>query len=227
MTVVWPLLALVAAYFLGSIPTGFILIRATRRRDLTKWHSGRTGGTNVARVGGFWSGLFTATGDALKAAGAVWLARWLTGGMVWIEVLAGVIAVFGHNNSVFLYQRNGNGWRLGGGAGGASSVGAAFALHYAVGLLSVPIGVILLFVVGYASVATMSIGPSVALMFAIRAWLGDGPWEYIGYGLLVELVVLWALRPNIQRLLRGEERIVGLRARRSRNGKNSTESEEA
>jgi glycerol-3-phosphate acyltransferase PlsY len=64
-------------------------------------------------------------------------------------------------------------------------------------------------------------------MFAIRAWLGDGPWEYIGYGVLVELVVLWALRPNIQRLLRGEERIVGLRARRSRNGKNSTETEEA
>lgn len=221
MTVVRPVLALVAAYLLGSIPTGFLIIRATRRRDLTKWHSGRTGGTNVARVGGFWLGFFTAFGDALKAASAVWLARWLTDGQLWIEVLAGVIAVFGHNNSIFLYQRNGNGWKLGGGAGGASSVGAAVGLHAAIGFLSIPIGVLLLFVVGYASIATMSIGLSVAIMFAIRAWMGDGPWEYVAYGLLVELVVLWALRPNIRRLIRGEERIVGLRARRGKDKKDS------
>jgi glycerol-3-phosphate acyltransferase PlsY len=216
MTTVRILLALVAAYVLGSIPTGFLIIRGTRRRDLTKWHSGRTGGTNAARVGGFWVGLFTAIGDGLKAAAAVWLARWLTDGMVWIEVLAGAIAVFGHNNSIFLYERKGEGWRLGGGAGGASSVGAAFALHYVVGFLAIPIGVILLFVVGYASIATMSIGVSVAIIFAIRAAMGLGPWEYVAYGILVELMVLWALRPNIKRLLNGEERVVGLRALRTK-----------
>ena len=217
------LLALVAAYLLGSIPTGFVIIRGTRRRDLTKWHSGRTGGTNAARVGGFWVGMLTAFGDGLKAAVAVWLASWLTDGMVWIEIFAGVLAVFGHNNSIFLYERKGDGWRLGGGAGGASSVGAAFALHYAVGLLAIPIGVLLLFVVGYASIATMSIGVSVAAMFAIRAAMGLGPWEYIAYGILVEVLVIWALRPNIRRLLQGEERIVGLRAMRSRNNNQSTE----
>jgi glycerol-3-phosphate acyltransferase PlsY len=216
MSFVRPSLALVASYLLGSIPTGFLIIRLARRRDLTKWHSGRTGGTNVARVGGFWLGLLTAFGDGLKAAGAVWLARWITGGQVWIEVLAGVLAVFGHNNSIFLYERKGEGWRLGGGAGGASSVGAAFALHYVVGLLAIPIGVIMLFVVGYASVATMSIGVSVATLFAIRAAMGLGPWEYTAYGILVEVLVLWALRPNIRRLLNGEERVVGLRALRKK-----------
>lgn len=224
MNVVLPILALIAAYLLGSIPTGFLIIRATRRRDLTKWHSGRTGGTNAARVGGFWIGLLTAFGDGLKAAAAVWLARWITAGQVWVEVLAGFIAVFGHNNSIFLYERKGEGWRLGGGAGGASSVGAAFALHYAVGLLAVPIGVILLFVVGYASVATMSIGISVAVMFAIRAAMGSGPWEYVAYGILVELLVLWALRPNIKRLVSGEERVVGLRAMRARKSNSQGES---
>jgi glycerol-3-phosphate acyltransferase PlsY len=216
MTVVRISLALIAAYLLGSIPTGFLIIRGTRRRDLTKWHSGRTGGTNAARVGGLWVGVFTAIGDGLKAAAAVWLARWLTDGMVWIEVFAGVLAVFGHNNSIFLYQRKGDGWRLGGGAGGASSVGAAFALHFTVGLLAIPIGVLLLFVVGYASIATMSIGVSAAIIFAIRAAMGSGPWEYVAYGILVELLVLWALRPNIKRLLKGEERIVGLRALRNK-----------
>lgn len=224
MSIVRILLALVAAYLLGSIPTGFLIIRGTRRRDLTKWHSGRTGGTNAARVGGFWVGLLTAIGDGLKAAGAVWLARWLSGGMVWIEILAGVLAVFGHNNSIFLYERKGDGWRLGGGAGGASSVGAAVALQYTVGLLAIPIGVLLLFVVGYASIATMSIGISVAIMFAIRAAMGLGPWEYTAYGLLVEVLVLWALRPNIKRLLKGEERVVGLRALRDKTDDQTDES---
>jgi glycerol-3-phosphate acyltransferase PlsY len=223
MTFVRILLSLIAAYVLGSIPTGFLIIRGTRRRDLTKWHSGRTGGTNAARVGGFWVGLLTAIGDGLKAAAAVWLARWLTDGMVWIEVFAGVLAVFGHNNSIFLYERKGDGWRLGGGAGGASSVGAAVALHYAVGLLAIPIGLIFLFVVGYASVATMSIGVSVAALFAIRAAMGLGPWEYTAYGILVEVLVLWALRPNIKRLLRGEERVVGLRAMREKREAQSDE----
>lgn len=224
MTVVRVLLALIAAYLLGSIPTGFLIIRGTRRRDLTKWHSGRTGGTNAARVGGFWVGILTAIGDGVKAAGAVWLARWLSGGMVWVEVFAGVLAVFGHNNSIFLYERKGDGWRLGGGAGGASSVGAAFALHPIVGLLAIPIGVLLLFVLGYASIATMSIGISVAIMFAIRAALGSGPWEYIVYGLLVEILVIWALRPNIKRLLQGEERVVGLRAMRARRNEKKDDS---
>ena len=49
--------ALIAAYLLGSIPVGLLMVRLVRRRDITKWYSGRTGGTNVMRVAGVWAGI--------------------------------------------------------------------------------------------------------------------------------------------------------------------------
>jgi glycerol-3-phosphate acyltransferase PlsY len=67
--------------------------------------------------------------------------------------------------------------------------------------------------IGYASVTTMSVSFLAGIIFAIRAALGLGPWAYVGYAILAELIVIWALRPNIKRLLKGDERLVGWRAR--------------
>ena len=72
-------IALIAGYLLGSIPVGLLMVRLVRRRDVTKWYSGRTGGTNVMRVAGVWAGAGTAIADVLKAATAVWVAGALTG----------------------------------------------------------------------------------------------------------------------------------------------------
>ncbi len=44
----------------------------------------------------------------------------------------------------------------------------------------------------------------------MRAALGLGPWVYVLYGFLVELLMLWALRPNLKRLKEGTERRHGL-----------------
>jgi len=40
------------------------------------------------------------------------------------------------------------------------------------------------------------------------------PWQYIFFGLLAEIFIVWALRPNIKRLLNGTERLVGIRAKK-------------
>ena len=50
------------------------------------------------------------------------------------------------------------------------------------------------------------------LIFGVRAALGLGPWEYIIYGFVAETLLLWTLRPNIQRLMEGTERRHGLPA---------------
>jgi glycerol-3-phosphate acyltransferase PlsY len=63
-------------------------------------------------------------------------------------------------------------------------------------------------------VTTMSVGLMSFIVFAIRAALGLSPWEYALYGLLAEVLLVWALRPNIKRLLNGTERLHGWRARR-------------
>jgi glycerol-3-phosphate acyltransferase PlsY len=209
------ILILIGSYLVGAIPFGLIYVRLKTGQDVRKVESGRTGGTNVMRAAGFWAGFATAISDLLKATCAAWVARWLLPEMPWIHVLAPIAAVIGHNYSIFLAERDEKGrLRLRGGAGGASAGGGAFGLWAPSMLFILPIGLFLLFVVGYASLATMSVGLVSILVFAYRAWIGASPWEYVMYGVLVEALLIWALRPNIKRLISGTERRVGIFAKK-------------
>ncbi|MBN2554421.1 MAG: glycerol-3-phosphate acyltransferase [Anaerolineales bacterium] len=220
-------LAVVLGYVLGSVPFGLWIVKKIRGRDIRHWYSGRTGGTNVGRVAGFGAGFGTAALDLLKAMGAVWLARYLTGGMIGFEVAAGLAAILGHNYSIFMMQREDGRLRLRGGAGGAASLGAASGLWPPALLIILPLIGIIYFGIGYASVTTMSIAFIAAVIFLIRALLGVGPWAYFVYGVLAECIVVWALRPNIQRLLKGEERLVGWRAKKKLKRSSGGRAEEA
>ena len=73
-----------------------------------------------------------------------------------------------------------------------------------------PVGLLVWYLTGYASITTLSVGVMTIIIFGVRAWLGQGPWEYMLYGLLAELLMLWALRPNLKRLKEGTERRHGL-----------------
>lgn len=212
---------LAAGYFLGAIPFGLIVVRLRTGQDVRQIESGRTGGTNVMRATGFWFGFLTALLDVAKAAAAVWLAKLVHAGMgtpasigVWTEVFAPLTAILGHNYSIFLAHRDENGrLKLGGGAGGAPSVGGAFGLWPWTFVFIFPIGLLIFFGVGYASVTTMSAALIAMLIFGVGAWLGYFPWQYVLYGLLAEALLVWALRPNIKRLLEGKERLHGWRAK--------------
>ena len=202
---------LLAAYLLGAFPTGLVIVRASTGQDIRRVHSGRTGGTNAARAAGVWAGLATAIADGLKAAAAVWLARSLSGGRPWVEAAAGLLAVLGHNYSVFLAERVDGRLRLRGGAGGAPTMGVAIALWPTSALVILPVALVLLLIVGYASLATLSVGVSSAVAFTWRAAAGFGPWAYAAYGACVMLALLIALRPNLQRLFQGQERRLRLK----------------
>ena len=207
---------LLLSYIIGSIPFGLVIVRFSTGKDIRRVESGRTGGTNAMRAAGFWAGLGTAILDLLKGAAMVWLARFVAPNNVWAEVLAPVAAVLGHNYSIFLTERNEKGQlRLRGGAGGATTVGGAMGLWAPSILIILPLGALILFGVGYASVATMSVAFSAFVIFAYRAWIGASPWQFAIYGLITEVILMIALRPNIRRLFKGTERLVGWRARRS------------
>jgi glycerol-3-phosphate acyltransferase PlsY len=214
--VVMSLISLVAGYLLGSLPIGPFLVRVSTGKDLRREHSGRTGGTNAARVAGTWAGAATMFGDGLKAAGAVWLARALTGGQPWVEVAAGIAAVLGHDYSLFLIERREGKLHLRGGAGGAPTIGAAIGLWAPSALVTIPTGVGVLLLLGYASVATISGAVAATVVFLVRALLGVGPWPHVAFGPVAVIVLLWALRPNLVRLRQGTERLVGLRAWRKK-----------
>ncbi len=212
-----PILVLIIAYIVGSIPFGLIIVRMKTGRDIRSIESGRTGGTNAMRAAGFWAGIFTALCDILKSFGCVYLARAMVPGNHWVEVLAPALAVVGHNYSIFLTERTESGSiRLRGGAGGAPTVGGALGLWFPMVLFIAPIGIGILYFIGYASLATLSVPIIATLVFAYRAYIGISPWEYVAYGIITAIILAWALRPNFRRLIAGNERLVGFRARRKK-----------
>ena len=207
---------LLGCYALGSVPFGLLLVRVVTGQDIRSVQSGRTGGTNAMRAAGFWVGLSTALLDFFKAAATVWIVRAL-GGSQLLEALAPLAAILGHNASVFLMRRDARGrLRLSGGAGGAAALGGSIALWPGSILIILPVAIILYYFVGYASLATLSVAMMAVLIFTFRTVTASGPWEHILYGVGTLVLLGWALRPNIKRLLDGTERIHGYRARKSK-----------
>lgn len=210
MQILFGMIVIALAYLLGSIPFGLLIVKFKTGQDIRSIESGRTGGTNAMRAAGFDAGLLTAILDILKGAASVWIAYLLVPEMRLFQVLAPIAAIIGHNYSIFLPERDESGRlrRLRGGAGGAPSVGGAFGLWATSILLIVPLGALIFFTVGIASVTTMSVAFLAMVIFGIRAWLGLTPWVDVLYGVLAEILLIWALRPNLQRLFAGQERIV-------------------
>jgi acyl phosphate:glycerol-3-phosphate acyltransferase len=208
---------LAIGYLIGSIPFGWIIVKISTGRDIRGIESGRTGGTNVWRAAGIFAGFMTAVMDILKGAAAVWIARWLLPVdfplREWLVVAAPLCAILGHNYSIYLLERRTHDGRivLRGGAGGATCFGGAIGLWAPAGLYILPLALFVYLFIGYASLTTMSIAFFATIIFAIQAAQGLLPWEYVAYGVLSEVFLVWALRPNIQRLREGNERLHGFR----------------
>jgi glycerol-3-phosphate acyltransferase PlsY len=113
------LLAGLWGYLLGAVPTGVMVSKAMRGVDVRQQGSGHTGGLNVSRVAGFWGGALTAVVDTLLGAAAVAGAT-LAAENPWAATAAGVMAVVGHDWSVFI--------RFGGGIGLSKLTGALLCL---------------------------------------------------------------------------------------------------
>lgn len=204
------IIVIALAYVIGSIPFGLLVVKIKTGQDIRSIESGRTGGTNAMRAAGFWAGILTAILDILKGAASVWLSQVIAPNMDFLHVLAPIAAILGHNYSIFLPERDESGRfkRLRGGAGGAPSVGGAFGLWTPSILIIFPLGALVFFTLGIASITTMSAALFAIIVFAVRAWMGLSPWVDVLYGVLAEILLIWALRPNIQKLISGNERIV-------------------
>lgn len=207
------LLAIGAGYLMGAIPFGFLFVKLTKGVDLRDVGSGRTGATNSMRAAGFGMFLLTFAMDVIKGVAAVWLARWIAGGQVpaawlpWAEALAGAASVIGHNWSIFL--------KFGGGAGTGPNVGWATAVWWPMLFITFLFGAPTLYFVGMASIASLAVAAVIPIAFAIRYFAGyDSSPAYFAGGLITAAIVTFALRPNIRRVLAGEERVVGPAAKR-------------
>lgn len=196
-------------YVLGSIPFGLLIVKLKTGKDIRTIESGRTGGTNAVRAAGFGAGLLTAALDVLKGAASAWIAQAVVPGNYLFHVLAPLAAIVGHNYSLFLISRDEDGrLRFHGGAGGAPALGGAMGLWLPIFPIVLVAGALTWFTLGIASVTTMAIGLVVTIAFAVYAGLGFLEPVHILYGVIAELLLIWALRPNIKKLVAGKERVV-------------------
>jgi acyl phosphate:glycerol-3-phosphate acyltransferase len=204
MTIELAAIAAAVAYLLGSIPSGVIAVRLIKGIDIRHVGSGRTGATNAYRAAGRSGLALTLAGDLLKGMAAVWVARVLMafsanpGWTHWIEALAGVAAIAGHNWSIWLGFR--------GGAGTATTFGVVVAmnLYLAIGLAALTIGIIVL--ARMASVGSIAAAIVMGVALSIAAAIHLTPWAYVSFGVIGGLLTLWALKPNILRILSQSER---------------------
>lgn len=202
----------IAAYLLGSIPTGYLVARS-KGVDIRKQGSGNIGATNVFRILGKPAGILVLLADAAKGYGAVWFATLFTLWqlstqrdipdellLVYLErsaLLAGFFAILGHNYTCWL--------RFKGGKGVATTAGvllawtpAGFGLAFAVWLLVFGVS-------RYVSLASI-VG---AVCLPVTTWLSGGSRTVIAVTAVLGALAVFKHKDNLKRLRNGTEHRFG------------------
>jgi glycerol-3-phosphate acyltransferase PlsY len=188
--------ALAAAYLLGAIPFGYLLVKWKTGGDVRAAGSGNIGATNVLRTTGRIAGVATLLLDIGKGYLAVWIAGRLTENNVWWTSLAALAVMAGHAFPVFL--------RFKGGKAVASFVGAFLRLT------PIPLAAVLVvFLITVAVTRHISAGSIVgAATFPFAVWLILHPqWPLVGAGLIAGVFVVYRHQENIHRLHAGTENV--------------------
>ncbi len=185
---------MVLGYFIGAIPTGYLVAKKLTGQDIRKIGSGSTGATNVRRVAGkkaFWAVTFL---DFLKGFGPLALIHyWLFPEHYWIHVLVGTLILVGHSRSIFLGFK--------GGKSAASGLGTVFALS--------PITAFSVAITAFLVIKTMrmvSLGSlTAAVLTPIILFVLHEPLAYIVYAIVMAVYVFYLHRENVRRLIQGTE----------------------
>jgi glycerol-3-phosphate acyltransferase PlsY len=202
---IW-LLIFALSYFIGSIPSGYLVARS-KGIDISQRGSSNIGAANVARVMGKKWGYLVGFCDFLKGFLAAKLGFLIASHFLLSSVLGSVIAaiasILGHNYPVWL--------RFKGGKGIATSGGAVLALLPP--LVFVSAGVVwiaVFFTSRYTSLASISAAVALPIaVFFIGAKTGTDFWLLIGFSILMTVLAIWRHRGNIVRLLNGTENRFG------------------
>lgn len=186
------ILVSVVSYLLGSIPFGLLVGKWLAKVDVRKHGSGNIGMTNVLRTAGLFCAILTLIGDMGKGALAVIMAKHF-GSPGTFALIAGILAVIGHNWPIFL--------RFRGGKGIATIAGVLVAYQPAVAAVLTVIWLGVLLVSRYISLASIVV--AFCLPIALVIFKAD-PIE-IGLAVIVAGFTIFKHRSNIDRLRRGTE----------------------
>lgn len=186
------MLVVIIAYLIGSIPFGYLIVRATGGGDVRETGSGGTGATNVSRSAGKAAGVITLILDALKGAIAIILVKY-GNNSDWLIAAAAIAVIVGHIFPIWL--------RFRGGKGVATGAGVFLALA--------PLAVLCAGVVFVAVVAWkrfVSLGSIAgALTIPVYSSIAVNSTSVLTASVVGAGLIVFAHRGNIARLLNGTE----------------------
>jgi glycerol-3-phosphate acyltransferase PlsY len=211
-TIIVFVIALVCAYIIGSIPTGYWLAKQLKGIDIRQMGSGSTGATNVYRCVGKAAGISVFVIDFLKgylpvvfAAGISMSATYMSIDHIWrptdvyklFPVFIAASVLVGHSRSIFLDFK--------GGKSAATGLGTLFALDFRVGLFTFITWITVLYLGKIVSIASI-LATASCIPYMI---LFKGPPAYIVYCILGFIYVAFRHKENIKRILAGKEPKIG------------------
>ncbi len=193
-----------AAYLLGSIPFGFLIVKKRQGRDIRAAGSGNIGAANVTREAGMAAGVSTLLLDAAKGYLAVWLAARFTGDDITWMIVAALAAIAGHMFPLWLGFR--------GGRGVATGVGVFFPICALAVAAALFIWLVVVLLWRYVSLGSIAAAASLPLLTYLLYAPGHAPPLAVSVGAsLAAAMIIIQHRPNIARLIAGTETRVTLR----------------
>ena len=199
------MLAVIIAYLIGSIPFGYLIVRATGGGDVRETGSGGTGATNVSRRAGKAAGVLTLVLDAVKGFVAIQVARILLNDVEpamasWLLCGAAIAALLGHIFPVWL--------RFRGGKGVATGVGIFVALAPVAILIAAVVFLVVVSLTKYVSLGSMLAAATIPLV----VWFERLMTPILAASIVSALLIAFAHRGNIGRIRKGiEPRITDLK----------------
>ncbi|MGH9709848.1 MAG: glycerol-3-phosphate 1-O-acyltransferase PlsY [Candidatus Acidiferrales bacterium] len=189
----------VAAYLLGSIPFGYLIVKLRRGSDVRASGSGNIGATNVTRVAGKAAGVATLLLDTGKGYFTVWLAmRWSHGNIRWV-MAAAVAVVLGHTFSCWL--------RFRGGKGVATGLGVFLVVAWQAVLATLVVWIVVVAFWRYVSLGSVVAAATLPILVYLFYAPGHAPPLAVSFGsVAVAILVIFKHRKNIGRLIAGTER---------------------
>jgi len=187
-----------AAYLLGSIPTGYVVVKLAGRRDIRTLGSRSTGATNVLRAQGWAFAVPVAAFDVAKGFLPPFLSLRIFEDQN-LAAAAALAAILGHCFPVYIGFR--------GGKGVATAGGSILALCWPCTLICLTLFILVVAATRYVSLGSVL----AALAFPISAAAFGSPTLVIGFGVAVLALVVFKHRENIVRLRNGTERRLGER----------------
>ncbi|MEO8284874.1 MAG: glycerol-3-phosphate 1-O-acyltransferase PlsY [Chloroflexota bacterium] len=213
--------AIIVSYLIGAIPVG-ALVAATKRVDISKSGSGKTGATNVLRSVGRRAAALVLIGDMLKGAVAVVLIRllaplFITGDghflllgytvsiLTAVSLVASAAVIAGHVWSIYLRLIYGK-WH--GGRGVSTAMGALLVVNPWVIIVALLVGIPVVVISRYVSLGSILGTASGALMVVLLVYLGQMDLLSLLF-VSIAIFIIAAHRDNIERLMNGTERKLG------------------